>query len=117
MPRKRYVVLFIFALLALVVTLATAQQPVDVDFQGTCIDPEDGDISSTLVWTSDVDGQIFVGASGTYPLSEGVHVITATCDDSGPTPAQSASVSITVDFDGPPAVVILSPADGSTINQ
>ena len=99
--------------LLLVSSLALAQSLVDVPFQGTCIDPEDGDISASLVWTSDRDGQVLIGATGTVPLSEGQHVITATCTDSGGASA-SASVTIQVDFNDPPAVTIQLPADGSS---
>lgn len=71
----------------------TIDQPADgsiftegesVTFSGTAIDAEDGDISSSLVWTSSLDGQIGSGASfTTSSLSVGQHDITAEATDSG----------------------------------
>lgn len=107
---------FLFCVLVLAATGLAAQRIVDVPFQGTCIDIEDGDISTAMVWESDVDGVIFTGASGTYGLTEGPHTITATCTDSGGLSANE-SVSIVVDFNDPPAVTIQLPADGSTISN
>lgn len=55
-----------------------------VDFDATSIDLEDGDISSGIVWNSNLDGVLFTGASfSTSALSVGVHVITAISTDSG----------------------------------
>ncbi len=45
-------------------------------------DTEDGNLSSTIVWSSNLNGQIYVGASGTVVLPGGNHVITATVTDS-----------------------------------
>lgn len=105
---------FAVALALVVPTLASAQGTVAVQYQGTCDDPEDGDISASLVWTSDIQGQVGSGGSGTMNLAEGTHVITATCDDSGPTGPQSASVTINVSIDDAPSVIILQPVDGQT---
>src|SRR5581483_7103413 len=50
----------------------------DMTFFATAIDSVDGDVSSSLVWTSDRDGQIGTGATFTKSnLSVGTHVITA----------------------------------------
>lgn len=55
-----------------------------VTFAGTATDAEDGDISSSLVWTSSLDGQIGSGASfTTSSLSAGEHDVTAQATDSG----------------------------------
>jgi hypothetical protein len=109
--------LLMLAILAVFATGAFAQGgPVAVPFEGTCIDPEDGDLSATLQWSSDTQGPVGSGASGTMQLNEGVHVITATCDDSGPAPPQAASVTITVNVDDPPTVIIIQPVDGSVID-
>jgi VCBS repeat-containing protein len=54
-----------------------------VSFSGTASDFEDGDLTASLVWTSDLDGQI--GSGGSFSrsdLSVGVHTITATATDS-----------------------------------
>jgi hypothetical protein len=55
-----------------------------IQFSGSCSDAEDGTLSSvSLVWTSDVDGQIGTGATCTSStLSAGAHQITLTATDS-----------------------------------
>jgi subtilisin family serine protease len=67
----------------------------NITFQGTAIDPEDGNIAASLLWTSSRDGQIGTGASFTRTLSSGGHVITASIVDSGGN-IGSASSSVTV---------------------
>ncbi len=55
-----------------------------VTFTGTANDLEDGDLTASLTWTSDLDGVIGTGATfGTTTLSVGVHVVTASVTDSG----------------------------------
>lgn len=47
-------------------------------------DPEDGDIGSNAVWTSNIDGPFGVGNGFNYSgLSSGVHTITASAVDTG----------------------------------
>lgn len=54
-----------------------------IDFSGTADDAEDGDLSGSLVWTSDLDGQIGTGASfSRSDLSVGTHTIEAAATDS-----------------------------------
>jgi len=55
----------------------------ELTFTGTATDVEDGDISSSIVWTSDKDGELGGGASVAAILSEGTHTITASATDSG----------------------------------
>ncbi len=87
--------------------VVTITQPTDslsiveggaVTFSGTANDPEDGDLSASLIWTSSIDGQIGTGASfSTDALSVGVHTIVASVADSGVPPlGGSASVVVTV---------------------
>jgi subtilisin len=64
-------------------------------FEGTAGDTEDGDLTASLVWTSDIDGQIGTGGSFSTTLSDGNHTITAAVTDSGGATG-SASISITV---------------------
>ncbi|MEM7504687.1 MAG: DNRLRE domain-containing protein [Pseudomonadota bacterium] len=55
-----------------------------VTFTGTATDALDGDLSSSLTWTSDRDGLIGMGASfTTTTLSVGRHIVTASVTDSG----------------------------------
>jgi len=65
-----------------------------VTFRGTAQDPEEGDKTSEIVWTSSIDGSIGTGSSITvYDLNTGDHTITATVTDSG---GKSNSDDITV---------------------
>src|SRR6185503_2577752 len=48
-------------------------------FSGSCIDPEQGDISSSARWRSSRDGDIGTGASFSRTLTTGAHTITMTC--------------------------------------
>lgn len=109
--------LFAVALVVGLPSLAAAQGTVAVPFQGTCTDPEDGDISASLVWSSDLQGPVGSGGSGTMNLAEGTHVITATCDDAGPSGPQSASVTVNISIDEAPSVIIIQPVDGQTYSQ
>ena len=106
---KVYVAVLILWALALV--YLSAQTTVSVDFVGTCIDLEDGDISEFIVWTSDVSGELGIGASFSMDLTEGDHLITATCTDSQGVGA-SMSVAINVNANDPPTVTITLPAAG-----
>ncbi|MCH8878012.1 MAG: S8 family serine peptidase [Chloroflexi bacterium] len=75
-------------------------------FEGTASDTEDGDLTASLVWTSDMDGPIGTGGSFSTTLSDGNHAITASVTDAGGATG-SASISITV---GSP------PAEATTIS-
>ncbi|MCW5776048.1 MAG: S8 family serine peptidase [Phycisphaeraceae bacterium] len=55
-----------------------------VTFSGTAIDPEDGNISSQIVWVSHADGVIGTGANvTTSSLSLGIHYMMPSVTDSG----------------------------------
>jgi M6 family metalloprotease-like protein len=62
---------------------------------GSAFDPEEGDLSAAITWSSDVDGPLGTGAILNVPLTIGVHVVTATVSDSLGM-AASASVTFTV---------------------
>jgi len=53
-----------------------------ISFTGTAVDVEDGDITASLTWTSDIDGTIGSGGSFTVSLTSGIHTITADVADS-----------------------------------
>ncbi|MEQ1857125.1 MAG: hypothetical protein ABL963_11665, partial [Longimicrobiales bacterium] len=54
-----------------------------VTFTGTASDPEDGNLTSAIVWRSSLDGNLGTGASvTTSSLRAGVHLVTATVTDS-----------------------------------
>ena len=68
-------------------------------FEGTASDSEDGGLTSSLVWNSDLDGQIGTGGSFSATLSDGTHTITASVTDSD---GATSSSSITVTVGNPP---------------
>jgi len=62
-----------------------------IAFTGSASDPEDGDLSAAITWTSSLDGVIGLGASFSRDdLSVGLHQLTASVVDSDGAPAQSA---------------------------
>ena len=68
----------------------------DIKFNGSANDFEDGDKTSSLVWTSNLDGQIGMGGNFSRSnLTVGTHTITGTSTDSGGLTG-SASITITV---------------------
>ena len=66
-----------------------------VTLTGNASDQEDGSLSSSLNWTSSLDGSLGSGANVTATLSVGTHTITATVTDSGGLSA-STNINITV---------------------
>jgi hypothetical protein len=77
-------------------TSASFPQGSMVSFSGSASDPEDGNLTSSLAWTSSKDGAI--GTGGTFSksnLSVGEHVVTASVKDKNGAEG-SASVTITV---------------------
>ncbi len=85
-----------------------------ISFAATATDPEDGDLTEQLVWTSDLDGEIGTGASfSRNDLSVGTHVITAFVTDSLGLP-DSHVLMLTVATNVPASIDITSPLDGST---
>lgn len=88
----------------------SADNGVPVNFSGNASDPEDGTLTgASLVWTSDLDGNIGTGTSfSTSTLSGGTHEIVLTATDSqGGFGADTISFSIT----GAPTVAITAPTD------
>jgi hypothetical protein len=73
----------------------------NISFQGNASDNEDGNITASLVWTSNHDGQIGTGGSFSTSLSDETHTITASVTDSDGAGADD-SISITVTPDSPP---------------
>ena len=100
---------------------ATISQPADgvsfasgalISFAGAASDAEDGDVTASLIWTSNIDGQIGVGGSFNTVLSDGNHTITATATDSAGA-SGSDTVSITVGNPPPPVTIHVGDLDGS----
>ena len=68
-----------------------------VTLSGSASDPEDGDLSSTIVWRSNLQGLLGTGHSNlAVSLTAGTHTITASATDSnGATSQATVTVSIT----------------------
>jgi len=89
-----------------------------VTFEGSAIDDHDGDVSETLSWSSNIDGQLSTGPSfTTSELSVGIHTITVMAFDSFFWLSIN-SVTIMITDEGPsnspPTVSISSPSSGSS---
>lgn len=80
---------------------STFQSGASVSFAGSAADTQDGNLTSSLVWTSSIDGQIGAGGAFSSALSDGTHTITASVMDFGGLEG-SATVSITVGGGPPP---------------
>ncbi len=96
-------------------------QGTNINFSGTANDTEDGDISASIQWSSDIDGVINTGASiNTSALSVNTHTITASITDSGSLTTTS-TISVTVTSSGgsntAPTVSISTPTNGTSVVQ
>jgi len=60
-----------------------AESGTTVLFEGSATDLEDGNLTDSLVWTSNIDGTIGTGGSFSTTLSDGSHTITTSVTDSG----------------------------------
>ncbi len=75
-------------------------------FTGAATDPETGDCTARLTWTSSIDGQIGTGGSISKALSVGTHTVTASVTDpSGKTGKASITISV---VSAPPPTKTLS---------
>ena len=84
-------------------------------FRARAVDHEDGNLSTSIVWSSSIDGQIGVGSIiETDQLSIGAHTIAASVTDSlGST--QQESLSVQINENQAPVIEILSPTTGQII--
>ncbi|MCP4389991.1 MAG: LamG domain-containing protein, partial [Gammaproteobacteria bacterium] len=82
-------------------------------FSASANDIEDGDLSSGLQWTSDLDGHLGTGSSISAILSVGDHLVGASVtDSSGLTGSNAVNLSVSA-INTQPTITILSPADGA----
>ena len=86
---------------------ASFLQGTAVPFSGSATDKEDGNISSGLRWTSNIDGVLGVGSSVAATLSLGTHRVTAAVSDSG---GLSATQAIDVTITSAPVAVTPPPS-------
>jgi subtilisin len=75
---------------------ATFASGASIAFAGLASDTEDGELTNSLVWASNLTGQIGTGGSFSKVLVDGTHTITASVTDSGGLTG-SASIIITVE--------------------
>ncbi len=83
-------------------------------------DAEDGDISSNVDWSSDVDGFLGTGASFMVSLSDGDHIITASVTDSANASGQDTVTLKVVVSQGVATVSWVAPTennDNSTLTD
>jgi hypothetical protein len=88
-----------------------------VTFAGSATDAQDGDVTASLIWVSDLDGPIGSGAGFSLSsLSVGTHGIVATAVD-GDGNEGSAGISVVVNPNAQPVVVITAPTSGSVFTD
>jgi len=81
----------------------------------TASDPEEGDLSGAVEWSSDLDGPLGSGASiSVTTLSLGTHVITATVADSA---SNTATATITLVVELASGVLALAPVADVTVQS
>jgi hypothetical protein len=86
-----------------------------VTLSGSASDPDEGDLSGSIAWSSDLDGSLGSGASvSTSSLSAGTHRITASVVDGA---GLGATASITLGVNGAPSLVITAPSDGAVLSE
>ena len=66
-----------------------------ISFAGSAADAQDGDLTGSLAWTSNLDGSIGTGSAFSAVLSAGTHTITASVTDSGELTG-NAGITVTV---------------------
>jgi len=96
----------------------TIQSPTDgsssfspVVLAATADDPEDGDLSTEIAWSSDVDGALTPAAGGEVALSAGAHTLTASVADSE---GLTASASVAIQIVTPQATHVIT--EGLTVH-
>ncbi len=87
------------------VTISSPSNGTSVDegtaltFSGTASDAEDGSLSSSISWSSNLDGSLGSGSSVNATLGVGTHTVTASVTDSGGA-GDTDTVSVTVNSVG-----------------
>tara|TARA_R110000782_G_scaffold24264_2_gene62747 strand:- start:1921 stop:3846 length:1926 start_codon:yes stop_codon:yes gene_type:complete len=94
---------------------ASFTQGDSVSFSASASDNEDGNLSSSITWTSSRDGAIGSGASfSTTSLSVGTHTVTASVTDSG---SLSGTDTVTVTINAPAGNPPAAPSNPSATNN
>ena len=86
-----------------------------ITFSARSLDPEEGNLSDTIVWTSDISGTLGTGATVAAVLPPGTHVVTAAAtDSSGAHGSRSIAILVTpAPVNAAPELTIIDPADDS----
>lgn len=79
-------------------------------------DVEDGDLSSAIEWSSNLDGMIGIGRELDVSFSAGQHQLTATITDSHGNRTSSQIVNLAILPNNPPALSLLQPQNGLIVN-
>ena len=87
----------------------------EVTFTGSASDPEDGDLSGSIAWSSSLDGDLGTGASVSATLSTGSHTIEAeVTDGAGASDDASIAVDVVAATGGVgESLTITAPAEGA----
>lgn len=95
------------------VTVGTA-----ITFTATASDPEDGPLSgASLVWTSNVDGQIGTGTSfSVSSLSDGLHTVTLTATDSDSNEVKAVILVVVKPANAPGFQIHIRQSQGVTLS-
>ncbi|MFN7118380.1 MAG: carbohydrate-binding protein [Saprospiraceae bacterium] len=98
---------------------ATFTAGTTINFTGTATDAEDGNLSASINWSSNRDGNLGTGASlSRANLSVGTHVITAKVMDSdGATGQASITIVINEVPNATPSVTITAPNNNATFTE
>ncbi|MCW9018136.1 MAG: Ig-like domain-containing protein, partial [Kangiellaceae bacterium] len=86
-----------------------------ITFTATADDNEDGDLSTNIEWSSNLDGALGTGSSFSTVLSVGSHTITATITDSeGEEVSEIIIVSVNETINIAPEISITAPVGGNS---
>ena len=100
---------------------STFEEGTEITFTGSANDPEDGDLTNSLEWTSSLDGTLPAtgGTIAVSTLQVGTHTIIAEATDSE-SESGSASITLTISpaaTNDPPTISIDAPADGTAFEE
>ncbi len=70
----------------------------DVNFTGSASDKQDGNLTNSIIWTTEGQGSVTGGSGSFVGLADGLHTITASVTDSG---GLTASASVTINIGSP----------------
>ena len=97
---------------------ASVAQGTATTFNGSATDTQDGNLTTSLSWTSSLDGAIGTGSGFSKALSVGTHTITANATDKGGmSGSKQLSMTVTSTTNTAPSVTISTPSNGASVPQ